>query len=64
MRTVHGVDGEYTLYGQMFIHHQKHDGILETYFGPMQIPDPDDRHKVEESLREMEPKITRRTDDL
>ena len=54
MRTVHGVDGEYTLYGQMFIHHRKHDGTLDTYVGSMQVPDSGDRRMVEEVLEKME----------
>jgi len=54
MKTIFGLDGEYTVWSRMQIEHRKTDGTTVTYGSTMEIHDLSDRRKIEEYLKEKE----------
>lgn len=54
MKTIYGLDGDYTVWSRMHIEHRKKDGATVAYTNTMEIPDFSDRRKVEDYLKEKE----------
>ena len=52
MKTIYGLDGEYTVWSKIQIEHKKRDGTTVTYSSTMEIKDLGDKRKVEQYLKD------------